>query len=220
MLLGSALLWALAALLGLLAITLLALLFLPVDLTLRVAPALQAPDWAGDLDGAVRWLARLHWGGPLLRAEWEGEYLEIVRAECRMFGVRMRPVRRRGAPGAEAQAKPKGRPMGKPLEPELWLACLEEFGRFFGKAVEELGLRVSGRLTYGFSDPALTGWLEGVRWALDLPSPLELEPEFRGACLTGAVEARGRTYGYKLALAALRALQNPVIRKRLVRRGA
>jgi lactoylglutathione lyase len=85
--------------------------------------------------------------------------------------------------------------------------------------VDDLGLRVSGRLTYGFSDPALTGWLEGVRWALDLAVPVALEPEFRGACLTGAAEARGRTYGYKLALAALRALQNPIIRKRLVPAG-
>lgn len=193
---------------------LLLLLFLPLDLHLRLHSDLEAPTWEDDWTGAIRWLLRLRWGRVVLTGEWEGEYVTVERSAVRILGIRLRPSpKRERVKSGKAKKKRKSG-----LDLELIWAMVEEFARFLRRLVADLGFRFTGEFTYGFADPSLTGWCEAIRWAVGVPVPIRMAPEFQRPMLMGWAEADGRIYGYEVALAALRALRNPVIRERLARR--
>lgn len=206
----SALLWILG---GLLALVLL-LLFLPLDLFLRLEPDLAAETYDDPLDGPVRWLMRLRWGRWLFSGEFAGEYLTVTKSEVRLLGLRLRS-RSRSRPRKKPSAEKKPKKKRKRPSPELIVAYVEEGAQFLARVAKDLGLRVRGRATYGFADPALTGWCEGIRWAVAVPLPIELAPEFARPCLQGWAEVEGRTYGYRVARAIWKGMKNPVIARQI-----
>lgn len=207
--------WSLLTLVLLLLLLLLLLLFLPLDIDLRVDSDLQAPTWEEELTGKLRWLLRLRWGRAVLSGRWEGEFFTIVRSEVRILGIGVSPGAGRGHRKA-APGKKKKRRSG--IDLELIGAMVAEVARFLRWLIERFGFGFQGELTYGFADPALTGWCEAIRWTVGLPVPIRLEPEFQRPALLGRAQTQGRIYGYQVAGAALRALRNPVIRNRLARR--
>lgn len=199
---------------GLLLLLLLLLLFLPLDVDLRLDSDLQAPTWEEELTGQIRWLIRLRWGWAVLSGRWEGESFRIVASEMRILGIRLRP----GPKKARKKAAPKKKKRRSGFDLELIWAMVEESARFLRRLIERFGFRFQGELTYGFSDPSLTGWAEAIRWSVGLPVPIRLEPEFERPILLGWATGHGRLYGYQVAAAALRALRNPVIKDRLARK--
>jgi len=86
---------------------------------------------------------------------------------------------------------------------------------FLRRLWEDTGLRARGQLTYGFSDPSITGLCEAARWGARIRIPFPLEPVFDRPCLVGWSEVTGRIYGFEVAREALRALRNEVIRRRI-----
>ncbi|MFZ5817877.1 MAG: hypothetical protein ACOY93_21715 [Bacillota bacterium] len=212
--LGWGLLWTLIGLVGLLLLLLALLLFLPLAIEARIDSDRAAADWEADWTGTARWRIRIRWGWVVMTGLWAGENLALTQSELRFFGLRTGG--RRAERKRERQPKKKMRKRWPDLE--LLRACLEEFLRFANRVVRDLGFRFAGELTYGFPDPSVTGWCEAVRWGAGVPVPIRLTPEFQHPCLTGWAEVQGRTYGYRVALAALRALRNPIIRRRLAER--
>lgn len=230
-----ALLWLLAALAALLLIALLLLLLLPLDLRVRLDSDLAAPGWEAAAEGRARWSAALRWGWGLLAAEWRGVNLQPRPPDLRLLGFRLRRSgRRRPRPGPAFPHSPSWRRPGRPAsgprqpagrrfrwphleDPELVRAVLAEGLRFLGRLWEGTGLRAGGRLTYGFPDPAVTGWCEAVRWAAGVRIPFPVEPSFDRPCLVGWAEVTGRIYGFEIAREALRSLRNKVIRRRIAR---
>ncbi|MFZ5825212.1 MAG: hypothetical protein ACOY94_12865 [Bacillota bacterium] len=199
---------------GILLLLVLLVLFLPLDVSLRLDSDLQAPTWDDELAGQVRWLIRLRWGWVVFAGLWEGENVRVVRSEMRILGLRLRPG------GKKAARKKKERKKKKRSAPDLELiwAVVEEAARFLRRLIERFGFRFEGDLTYGFSDPSLTGWCEAIRWSVGNPVPIRLEPEFERPALLGWATTHGRLYGYQVAAAVLKAIRNPVIKDRLSRK--
>lgn len=204
-------------LLSLILLLLLALLFLPLDIYLRLDSDLAAPDWEADLEGTLRWLVKLRWGWVVLTGEWAGENLTVQRSALRLFTIRLRMGSGRAKPRAERKERKQKKKRSRPDLELIW-ALVEEGARFIRRLIEKLGFRFQGEVVYGFADPAVTGWCEGIRWAMHLPVPIQLEPNFQHPCLTGWAEGRGRLYGYEAAVAALKALRHPVIKRRLAQK--
>jgi hypothetical protein len=209
---GWVLLWLLVGLAGLLLLALLLLLFLPLDLRLRLHSDLAAADWEAEPEGSARWTVHFRWGWWLLVGEWCGENLEPRPPSLRLLGFRLRTdARRKSAEPAAGRKRFRVRR----LDTELIRAVWAEAGRFLRRLWGDFGPQAKGRLTYGFPDPALTGWCEAARWATRVRIPFPLEPVFDHPCLVGWAEATGRIYGFEIAREALRALRNKVIRRRI-----
>lgn len=191
------------------------LLLLPLQLHLRLDSDLQAPDWEEELTGKVRWLVRLRWGWGVLTGEWEGEGFALVRAERRILGIKVRSGSRQKP--ATKKVRKKQRPKFRPDLKLLW-ALVSEFFHVHSRLRKRYGFPFTGALTYGFSDPSLTGWCEALRWSTGLPIPIHLEPDFQRPILMGHAETGGSALGYQLIGTALPALRNPEIRTRLDKR--
>lgn len=210
---GTILLWILLALLAVLLLLLLLILLLPLDLYLRLDSDL-AEDWESGWTGAARWLARMRWGWGLLRAEAAGENLALTEGQFRLMGRRIGAGASKKKPKKpEPEQKKPAKKKRSKLDWELIRAGITEGLHVLGRLKKALGLRWEGRWTYGFSDPALTGWTEALLWATGRPLPVDAS--FQQACLLGQGQVKGRIYGYQVAWAALQSLRNPVIRGRL-----
>lgn len=210
---GWVLLWLLVVLTALLLVGLLVLLFFPLDLRLRLDSDLAAAGWEEEPEGSVRWKVRFRWGWGLLRGEWWGENLDPRQPDLRLLGFRLRSAAR---PQELPEPSDRRRRWRLPrLDPELILAVWTEAGRFLRRLWEDIGFRAQGRLTYGFPDPALTGWCEAARWAAGVRIPFPVSPVFDHPCLVGWTEVTGRIYGFEVAAEAMRFLRNKVIRRRL-----
>lgn len=203
---------AIFSILAILLILLLAILFLPWDIHVRLDSDWAAPGWDEPMTGAVRWRFRFRWGWASVVGVWAGEFFALNRSEVRIFGIRprSRPERRKVRP-----AKPKRKRKRQRPDLPLLMAIVQESVRLLQRSVRDLGFRIAGEVTYGFPEPDVTGWCEALRWSLDLPVPIRLEPDFNRSVLTGWAEVNGRTSLYRLIAAAWRALDNPVIRGRL-----
>lgn len=218
---GTLLLWLLVALLALALLILLLLLLLPLDLYLHLDSDLAEDGWDGDWTGAARWLLRTRWGWGLLRAQVAGENLTLTEHQFRIMGKRIEATagkqkkqpKLKEAKRTESKRQRPAKKKRQKLDWELVRAGLTEGLQFLGRLRQALGLRWEGRLTYGFSDPAVTGWTEAILWATGRPLPVDAS--FQQACLTGRAQVKGRIYGAQVVWAALRSLRNPVIRNRL-----
>lgn len=211
-----ALLWALAGLMALLLILLLLILFLPFDIDLRLDSNWAAPAWEEEMTGAVRWRSRLRWGRLVADGVWEGEQLSLTRSELRICGIRLRfRSTRQKARAARAAGAKKRKRKWQPPDLELILAAVQEFARFVKRLLRFTGIRVQGDMTYGFPDPAVTGWCELFLGQWYRLVPVRVEPDFSRPALIGWAQADGRIYGYRLLAAAWRVLDDPVIRGRL-----
>lgn len=214
---GWALRWCLLVLLGLL--ILLPFLFFPTDLSLRLHSDLSAPDWEDQFAGTARWLVRFRWGWAVMAGELAGENLRLTRLEFRILGFRpdLRPLLRQPSRQARPARRTSKRKRRKRFGFDLGLlvAILQECGRFMKRIMTAMGFRFQGEITYGFADPALTGWVEAIRWAAGNPVPIRMQADFQRPCLVGWALAEGRLYGYQVIGAILRSFGNPVIRHRL-----
>lgn len=208
---GTVLLGILLVALAVILLLLLLILLLPLDLHLCLDSDLAEGGGESEWSGAARWLGRLRWGWGLLRAEAAGENLALTEGQFRIMGKRIdttaRPKKQK--PKQKKAAKQKRRN----ADWELIQAGLTEGLHFLGRLKRALGLHWEGRLTYGFTDPAVTGWMEALLWATGRPIPVDAS--FQQACLLGRAQVNGRIYGYEVAWAALQSLRNPVIRGRL-----
>jgi hypothetical protein len=207
------LLWVLAGLVALLLILLLLILFLPFDIDLRLDSDWAAPDWEEAMTGAIRWRSRLRWGRFVAAGVWAGEQLSLTRSEVRICGIplRFRP-RRDKVRSARPKRKGKRERRWKPPDLQLILAAVQESARLVRRLVGVTGIRVEGDMTYGFPDPAVTGWSEAFLGPWYRMVPVHLAPDFSRPALTGWAQVDGRIYGYQLAQAAWRVLDDPVIR--------
>ncbi|MDB4894689.1 MAG: hypothetical protein JWN15_951 [Firmicutes bacterium] len=205
------LLWVLAGLVALLLILLLLILFLPFDIDLRLDSDWAAPDWEEAMTGAIRWRSRVRWGRVMAAGVWAGEQLSLTRSEVRICGIplRFRPRRDKVRP-----ARPKRNWTRKRKPPDLAfiLAAAQESARLVRRLVGVTGIRVEGDMTYGFPDPAVTGWSEAFLGPWYRMVPVHLAPDFSRSALIGWAQVNGRIYGYQVAQAAWRVLDDPVIR--------
>jgi hypothetical protein len=209
------LLWVLAGLVALLLILLLLILFLPFDIDLRLDSDWAAPDWEEAMTGAVRWRSRVRWGRVVAAGVWAGEQLSLTRSEVRIGGIPLR-FRPRRDKVRSARPKRKGKRKRtwrwKPPDLQLILAAVQESARFVRRLVGITGIRVEGDMTYGFPDPAVTGWSEAFLGPWYRMVPVRLAPDFSRPALIGWAQVDGRIYGYQVAQAAWGALADPVIR--------
>ena len=228
-LVGSVLLWTLLVLLGLLLLLLLPVLFLPFTFYVQADADLAGDDWEDDLSGPFRGKFGLRWGIVTVSGMAAGEGLHLERTEFRLLGMRMdgrkraRKGRRKGE--NEGAGAPRGTPTGDgpprrkvrlKLTPDLIWALTREALSLPERVWRSLGIRLSGELTYGFSDPSLTGFCEAIRWGTGVALPVRLTPDFLRPCLIGWGRAGGRVFGYKLVAIGWRVLRRPAIWNYLV----
>lgn len=216
-------LWVLLVLLGLFALLVLLLLFVPFAIRLRVESDVAAEGWEGALAGRADWRYRLRWGLLPLSGGVTWRDGDLVWSEVRLLGLRLGGGRRSedaGPPSArERREKPRSRPRRRGLpDPDLLLALAGEMARVPGQLWRSLGLRLAAELTYGFSDPSLTGLCEAVRWGTGLGQSLRLTPDFQRPCAKGWAELSGRLYGFRLLAIAWRVLRRREIWNHLVGR--
>lgn len=128
----------------------------------------------------------------------------------------VRPVTKAQARKREAQPAAGGRGRG----PGRWRlsaaelrALLPEGVRLLRRVWRASHVRAAGDLTYGFSDPSLTGWCEALRAVVPLPRELRLKPDFWGARLEGWAEVRAKVYPIAVSwIVATTVLRRPVRR--------
>lgn len=226
MLLGSVLLWTLLILLGLLLLVLLLVLFVPFTFYARADTNLAADDWEEELSGTFQGKFRLRWGLATVSGTAAGQWLQFERVEVRLMGLRLdggkhkkhrgksnlaqKEPGKQGASGGRSQdgSRKKARAW---LHPELLWAVAKEALSLPVKVWRSLGVRLSGDLTYGFSDPSLTGFCEALRWGTRVSLPVKLNPDFLRPCLIGWASVGGRVFGYRLVAIGWRVLRRPVI---------
>lgn len=225
MLIGSVLLWSLLILLALLLLLLLLVLFMPFRFHGEGSADLAGADWEDDLSGTFQGMVRFRWGVIALSGLVAGEGLHLTQAEFRLMGFRMNgrkssARRRPGGGTAPRQGRVRKRPRrwrARPnLPPDLLWALAKEAMRLPGQIWRSLGVDLSGDITYGFSDPSLTGWCEATRWGTGKAVPIKLTADFLRPCLIGWATVGGRVYGFRLAAIGWRVLRRPVIWNHLV----
>jgi len=195
-------------------VLLLALLFVPVEVDGGLTSDLQAADYDTDLAGEAHWWLRLRWGWGLFRLRLAGLNLTTPTFEMRVAGLRLstrRQPRTRARVRRERKerAKPRRRPRPSPA---VIRSFAEEGLRSLRRLWRSFGLGLSGDLTYGFSDPSLTGFCEATLWTLGRPAHLRLTPDWTQARLEGQAQLHGRLYGFEVAVAFLAMLKNPRLR--------
>lgn len=210
-------------LLGLLALLGLTLLFVPWRFRLRAEADLAAADGEDALTGRAEGRLRLRWGVLNLAVAAAWNHGAPVQWDVRLLGrplkgggrgaAARRPGRwrRRGTPGRRARRRPGRRP-----SPALLKAVVQELARLPGRFWRSLGTTAAGELTYGFSDPSVTGFCEAVRWGTGLGRSLRLSPDFSRPCLVGWAELTGSLYGFRLLIIAWRVLRRREIWNYLV----
>lgn len=90
---------------------------------------------------------------------------------------------------------------------------LPEARRLIAKLWRSLHLDARGELIYGFDDPAILGWCEGLRSVVPWPAGLRLEPDYTQARLEGWAELRSTTYPIRVAGLALGTLFRRPLRR-------
>lgn len=157
----------------------------------------------------TRWQLRTVWLFGLLRFSACQNVGEPVRIQLRLLGIPVRVAasgrsgsgkapgkkgrgqaeRRRAPQGQQRQAK-----RGARLAPHEIGLLLGEMRWFLRQMRRTVRLRARGDLVYGFTDPAVTGWFEGLRSILELPRQLRLDPNFDEAVLQGWVDVHLTVY--------------------------
>jgi len=197
-------------LLFLLALLLAAVLFLPVDLHARTDPDLSTEDFATWRDPALPWRAQVTWGWGLVRVLVTGEGRRVTATRFTLLGVGLQGRKSRGRRAPAGSRKPRS---GLPD-----LQTIRDFGRegwrLLARLWRTLHLQAEGAVTYGFSDPALTGWLLGARAIFWRGESLRLMPDFMGPRFAGWLQITGRFFGEQVLAALLAALWSPPIRRR------
>lgn len=218
---AAAVCFSLAGLFGLL---LLAVLLLPVHCNGRVDAHWLPADATAPPGPGARWQLDLSWGWLLVRVRLAGEGLVVPLAEVTVAGWRLRDRSRhkRERPGAPDRAR-VGAPRRRSRRwnwPDLRIvqAGGQEALRLVRRLWRSARLQVRGQLTYGLGDPALMGLSQAVLAMLPPPPTLHLATDYLDPGLTGWVTLSGRLYGIEVVAAALAALRNPVLRRRLWRR--
>ncbi|HEY3365207.1 MAG TPA: hypothetical protein VGK74_09160 [Symbiobacteriaceae bacterium] len=200
--------------LALVLLLVMALLFLPLDLSGRTDSDLHADEWGEELEGAVRWQLRLRWGWGLFLVGLAGRWLTVEQAEVRLMGIRLRS-RKRPQPVKAKTEKPAPAKRRR-MTPDLTKALIQEGLRLLDRVWRDLGLQVEGEVAYGLDDPALVGWCEALLWTAGRPAAVRVTPDWLDPRLEGWLQFRGRIFGVEFLAALLAALKNPVLRRHLV----
>ncbi|HYF80902.1 MAG TPA: hypothetical protein VD973_27640 [Symbiobacteriaceae bacterium] len=226
------LLWALAWAAGvLLAVALLALvlvLFVPVGFRTRAEGALR-PDDDETWGGQAEWEADLRWGGRLVRLWLQGTHQGVGAQEITILGFRLRERKRSGPaeakeeapsaskPPAKAKVKAKARKKRQRPTMEEIRAYIREGLNLARRLIKALRLHIAGDLTFGFEDPALTGFALGAIALTGKPADLTLRPDWFQPGAEGWVSIKGRVYGFEAATALWLAYWRSPLSRRLRR---
>lgn len=209
------LLWALLVGLAVVAGVILAVLVLPLDYTLRLDV----------LEDDARWEAGLRWawgvavlraaGSPRGKAEFDLRLLGRIPIQPRRRG-QVFPARRTRQPAV--RQRPSGHPRAGNLGVGPWRRILRgdvlrALMRMAGRLWRALGLRLGGRLRYGWEDPALTGWLQGILAAIPLPPELRLRASYTDPGVNGWVQCSGTLVPLRAGWAAAVSLWEPPLRQ-------
>lgn len=92
-------------------------------------------------------------------------------------------------------------------------SLLGELRWFLQKLLRTVRLQARGDLVYGFSDPAVTGWCEGLRHTLPVPRQLKLIPRFDEAVLQGWADVQLTIYPIRGAWVVVRGLFRKGVRR-------
>lgn len=227
----NVLLWLVALVAGVLVAVLVILLTVPVSFRAKAEGALR-PDDDEDWGGNARWEADLRWGGRLVRLWLQGTHQGVEVQRLTMLGLRWRTRKGQGgeAPaGADAGAKSKAkaeaktarkaRPRKKRRRPtmEEIQAYVREGLRLVRRLLRSLRLHIAGDLTFGFEDPALTGFALGAIALTGKPADLVLRPDWFQPGVEGWATVRGRVYGFEVAIALWLAFWRSPLSRRLRR---
>lgn len=120
---------------------------------------------------------------------------------------------RAGSARKSAQKRPKQR-----LPWEVLRELIRESVYLVRRLWRDLGLDVTGDLTYGFPDPALTGIGEAALGIVGRPAGMRVQPDFLRSRLEGWAQVEGSLFGVQVLIQLLRVLKNPVLRRYVMRR--
>lgn len=217
------LLWLVAAVAGVLLIALLLLLTVPVSFKARAEGAIR-PDDDENWGGQGKWEADLRWGGRLVRLWLQGTHQGGLEQRFTILGLRLggRRQDRSGTPApakAESKRPEKSRPRKKRRRPTLEeiQAYIREGLHLARRLLRSLRLHIAGDLTFGFEDPALTGFVLGALALTGKPADLVLRPDWFQPGAEGWVTLRGRVYGFEVAIALWQAYWRSPLSRRLRR---
>lgn len=213
------LLWFVALVAGVILLALLAVLFVPVSFNVRAEGALRQDDQE-DWGGWARWAASVRWGGVLFRMWLHGTEKGVEERSITICGIRLRPRKKGSAPKQKAAAPKKKKAKKRRERPGAGeiRAYIREGIRLVRRLLISLRLHLEGDITFGFDDPSLTGMALGALGAVGKPAGLRVRPDWLFPGLEGWVKARGRIYGYEVAVALWSAYWHSPLGSRLRRR--
>ena len=116
---------------------------------------------------------------------------------------------RRGSKGAESRRTEPRRPR---MSAGALRRLLPEAQWLLGEVWRRFKPDVSGRLTYGFPDPFLTGIVHGLTFALPRTPGLGLEPDYAQGTLDGHIEFNLRIYPLEAVVLAVRTCFRPGVK--------
>lgn len=222
------LLWSVAWVAGILLaaalLVLLAALTVPVSFRARAEGALR-PDDDENWGGQAEWEADLRWGGQLVRLWLQGTHQGVGEQRFTILGFRL-TGRKRSRPAEERAAEPgdkardrKSRPRKKRQRPTMEdiQAYIREGLNLVRRLLKALRLHMAGDLTFGFDDPALTGFALGAIALTGKPKDLALRPDWFEPGVEGWVTIKGRVYGFEVATALWLAYWRSPLSRRLRR---
>jgi hypothetical protein len=217
--------WVAGLLLAVALLALVLVLFVPVRFRAKAEGALR-PDDDETWGGQAAWEADLRWGGRLFRLWLQGTHQAVGAQEITVLGIRLKE-RKQSAPAAEEEApttskppaKAKAKPRKKRKRPtmEEIRAYIREGLTLVRRLIKALRLHIAGDLTFGFEDPALTGFALGAAALAGKPADLTLRPDWFQPGAEGWVSIKGRVYGFEAATALWLAYWRSPLSRRLRR---
>lgn len=174
-----------------------------------------------------RWRLRMAWLLGLLQLDARQDMGEPVRRRVTLFGIPVRTApkvssekrsARVGVAGGAGEKKGSGgrksqKAGSRRLAPHEIRSLLGEAGWFLRRLRRAARVHAAGDLVYGFSDPAVTGWCEGLRHTLNLPRQLRLTPSFEEGRLQGWLDVQLTVYPITCVWVVTRALFRKGVRR-------
>lgn len=122
------------------------------------------------------------------------------------------PVTPGKKPSSTRSSTKRPAPSGRSLSLSQWRRLLPEGVWLIRQAWHKLRLDVQGDLTYGFTDPFVTGIVYGTLVALPRMPRLRLQPDFTRGVLKGWAEFSLRAYPWQIVLLIVRLAFRPGVR--------
>lgn len=202
-------LWIVGGVLGLLLLLVGALLLFPLNWRARLDADLhedEESDWG--YGGYARWAGDAGWGWRFVRLRVRGDGPKLEELTIRICGFRVRlggkAAPSKPTPQKPDEKKPKAKKKKRRQRPSFddLRSYFHEGLQLVRRLIASLRLRLRGDLTFGFSDPSITGIILAFKSVTQVAPELRLQPDWLSPGVHGWVETEGRVYGFEVVAPA------------------